>query len=88
MGDDENRYYKAVSKNRVSQIMTADFVYTSANDGTSLIRPVSARAETWFKDNNIMKKVIDNTEDFYVIKSVDGPDICKKIRDSGMDFTI
>ena len=87
MGDDENRYYKAVSKNRVSQIMTADFVYTSANDGTSLIRPVSGRAETWFKDNNIMKKVIDNTEDFYVIKSVDGPDICKKIRDSGMDFT-
>ena len=87
MGDDENRYYKAVSKNRVSQIMTADFVYTSANDGTSLIRPVSDRAETWFKDNNIMKKVIDNTEDFYVIKSVDGPDICKKIRDSGMDFT-
>ena len=67
--------------------MTCDFVYTSANDGTSLIRPVSAKAETWFKENNIMKLVIDNTEDFYVIKSVDGPDLCDRIRKNGMDFT-
>ena len=41
--------------------MTGDFVYTSANDGTSFIRPITARAETWFKENNIMKLVIDNT---------------------------
>ncbi|MAH72794.1 MAG: hypothetical protein CMK29_01700 [Porticoccaceae bacterium] len=67
--------------------MNGDFVYTSANDGTSLIRPVTARAETWFKKNNIISKVIDNTEDYYVIKSVDGPDLCQKIRESGMDFT-
>ena len=67
--------------------MTSDFVYTSANNGTSLIRPVSAKAETWFKENNIMKLVIDNTEDFYVIKSVDGPDLCDRIRKNGMDFT-
>ena len=67
--------------------MNGDFVYTSANDGTSLIRPVTARAETWFKENNIISKVIDNTEDYYVIKSVDGPDLCKKIRESCMDFT-
>tara|TARA_Y100000004_G_scaffold185768_1_gene236432 strand:- start:937 stop:1146 length:210 start_codon:yes stop_codon:yes gene_type:complete len=68
-------------------MISGDFVYTSANDGTSLIRPVSARAETWFKENNIISKVIDNTEDYYVIKSSDGPDLCQKIRESGMDFT-
>ena len=67
--------------------MTGDFVYTSANNGTSLIRPITARAETWFKENNIMKLVIDNTEDYYVIKSVDGPGLCDKIRKSGMEFT-
>lgn len=67
--------------------MSGDFTYTSANNGTSLIRPITARAETWFKENNIMKYVVDNTEDFYVIKSVDGPTICDKIRKSGMDFT-
>ena len=67
--------------------MTGDFVYTSANDGTSLIRPVSAKAETWFKENNIMKLEIDKTEDYNVIKSVEGPGLCDKIRKNGMDFT-
>ena len=30
---------------------SGDFVYTSANDGTCLIRPITAKAETWFKRN-------------------------------------
>ena len=68
-------------------MISGDFVYTSANDGTCLIRPISARAETWFKENNIISKVIDNNEDYYIIKAVDGPDLCQKIRESGMDFT-
>jgi len=68
-------------------MISGDFVYTSANDGTCYIRPITARAETWFKENNIISKVVDNTEDFYIIKAVDGPDLCQKIRESGMDFT-
>tara|TARA_Y100001958_G_C20989638_1_gene377678 strand:+ start:398 stop:607 length:210 start_codon:yes stop_codon:yes gene_type:complete len=65
----------------------ADFVYTSANDGTCLIRPLTARAETFWKENNLISKVIDNNEDYYIIKAVDGPGICSKIRESGMDFS-
>ena len=65
-----------------------DFVYTSKNDGTAFIRPITARAETFWKENEFARKyVIDNTEDYYIIKSVNGPELCTKIRDSGMDFT-
>ena len=66
---------------------SGDFVYTSANDGTCLIRPISARAETFWKENNFISKVIDNTEDYYIIKAVDGPNLCQKIRESGLNFT-
>tara|TARA_B100002019_G_scaffold219516_1_gene192176 strand:+ start:252 stop:461 length:210 start_codon:yes stop_codon:yes gene_type:complete len=68
-------------------MMNADFVYTSANDGTCLIRPLTAKAETFWKENNLISKVIDNNEDYYIIKAVDGPDICSKIRESGMNFS-
>ena len=67
--------------------MTKDFVYTSANDGTCLIRPLSARAEVFWQSNNLYSYVVDNTSDYYVIKAVDGPTICQKIRESGMNFT-
>ena len=39
-----------------------DFVCTSANDGTHLFRPVSARAHTFWQSQNYNKFVIDNTE--------------------------
>lgn len=64
-----------------------DFVYTSKNDGTCFIRPITARAEVFWQSNNFFKYVIDNTEDYYIIKAVDGPTICDSIRQNGMDFT-
>ena len=68
--------------------MIKDFVYTSANDGTCLIRPISARAETFWKENNFTQKyVIDNTEDYYIVKSVNSEIICNAIREADMDFT-
>ena len=48
-----------------------DFVCTSANDGTHYFRPITARAEVFWKENNFTQKyVIDNTEDYYIVKSV------------------
>ena len=41
--------------------MIGDFVCTSANDGTHLFRPVSARAHTFWQSQNYNKFVIDNT---------------------------
>ena len=65
-----------------------DFVCTSANDGTHYFRPVTARAETFWKENNFTQKyVIDNTEDYYIVKSVDSEKICNAIRENNMDFT-
>ena len=65
-----------------------DFVCTSANDGTHYFRPVTARAETFWKENNFTQKyVIDNTEDYYIVKSVNSEIICNAIRENNMDFT-
>ena len=42
--------------------MIGDFICSSANDGTHYFRPVSARAEVFWKENNFTQKyVIDNT---------------------------
>ena len=49
--------------------MIGDFVCTSANDGTHLFRPVSARAHTFWQAQNYNKFVIDNTED-YLLENV------------------
>lgn len=65
----------------------SDFVCTSANDGTHLFRPVSARAHTFWQSENLNRFVIDNNEDFYIVKSVDSQQICQKIRENSMDFT-
>ena len=46
-----------------------DFVCTSGNDGTTLFRPVSARGHTFWQEQNFNKLVIDNNEDFYIVKS-------------------
>ena len=51
--------------------MVNDFVCTSANDGTHLFRPVSAKAHTFWQNQNFNKFVIDNNEDYYIVKSVD-----------------
>ena len=67
--------------------MNADFVCTSANDGTHLFRPVSARGHTFWQTQNYNKYVIDNTEDYYIVKSVDSEKICNEIRQNCMDFT-
>lgn len=68
--------------------MIGDFVCTSANDGTHLFRPVTARAETFWKDQDFTKKfVVDNTEDYYVVKSENSGVICDAIRKADMDFT-
>jgi predicted transcriptional regulator len=67
--------------------MTKDFVCTSANDGTHLIRPITARAEVFWQSKGFFKYVIDNNADFYIIKSVDSEKICNEIRQNNMDFT-
>ena len=67
--------------------MNADFVCTSANDGTHLFRPVSARGILSGRMTNFNRSVIDNNEDYYIVKSVDSKTICDKIRNNNMDFT-
>ena len=67
--------------------MNADFVCTSANDGTHLFRPVSARGHTFWQAEGLNRFVIDNTEDYYIVNSVDSKTICYKIRNNNMDFT-
>ena len=67
--------------------MSGDFVCTSANDGTTYFRPVSARGHTFWQEQNLNKFVIDNNEDFYIVKSVDSQEICDKIRKPDLDFT-
>ena len=68
-------------------MMVNDFVCTSANDGTHLFRPVSAKAHTFWQNQNFNKFVIDNTEDYYIVKSVNSKKICDEIRKNNMDFT-
>ena len=48
--------------------MIGDFVCTSANDGTHLFRPVSARGHTFWQKQNFNRFVIDNNEDYYIVK--------------------
>ena len=67
--------------------MIGDFVCTSANDGTHLFRPVSARGQTFWQQQNFNRLVIDNNEEYYIVKSVDSGTICEKIRQNNMDFT-
>ena len=67
--------------------MSGDFVCTSANDGTHLFRPVSARAHTFWQSQNMNKFVIYNTEEFYIVKSVDSEKICNEIIQNNMDFS-
>ena len=50
-------------------MINGDFVCTSANDGTTLFRPVSARGHTFWQTQNYNQYVIDNTEDYYIVKS-------------------
>ena len=64
-----------------------DFVCTSANDGTHLFRPITARAHTFWQQEDFNRFVIDNNEDYYIVKSVDSKEICTKIRANSMDFT-
>jgi hypothetical protein len=64
----------------------ADFHLTSANDGTTLIRPVSARAEVFWKENNFFKYVVDNEAEHYVILDKNRQKICDEIRNNDMDF--
>ena len=36
---------------------------------------------------DVNQYVVDNNEDFYIIKSVDSEKICNEIREAGLDFT-
>jgi|TARA_B100001113_G_scaffold88675_1_gene70871 hypothetical protein len=67
--------------------MIGDFVCTSANDGTHFFRPVSAKAHTFWQDKGFNKYVIDNNEDYYIVKSVDSQKICDEIRKNNFNFT-
>ena len=64
-----------------------DFVCSSPNDGTHYFRPVTARAQTFWQKQNYNRFVVDNTEDYYIVKSVDSEKICNEIRQNNMDFT-
>ena len=68
-------------------MISGDFVCTSANDGTHLFRPVSARGYTFWQKQNFNKFVIDNNEDYYIVKSVDSQKICDEIRKNNFSFT-
>ena len=65
-----------------------DFQLTSANDGTFLIRPVSARAQVWWTDTRMAERfVVDNTQiDFAVILSENQKKACDEIRQNNFDF--
>jgi hypothetical protein len=52
-----------------------------------LFRPVSARGHTFWQKQNFNKFVIDNNEEFYIVKSVNSKEICDKIREADLDFT-
>ena len=65
-----------------------DFVCTNANDGTTLFEPVSGSEDILSELNTrlLNQYVIDNTEDYYIVKSVDSEKICNEIRQNCMDF--
>ena len=67
--------------------MIGDFVCTSANDGTTYFRPITARAHTLWQKMGWINYVIDNNEDYYIVKSVNSQKICDEIRKNNMDFT-
>ena len=67
--------------------MSGDFICTSKNDGTHYFRPITARAQTLWQQKGFSKYVIDNNEDYYIVKSVDSQKICNEIRKNNMDFT-
>ena len=46
-----------------------DFVCTSANDGTHLFRPITARAQTLWQEKGFNNFVVDNNEDYYIVKN-------------------
>ena len=64
-----------------------DFVCTSANDGTTYFRPITARAHTLWQEKGFINYVIDNNEDYYIVKSVDSQKICDEIRKNNFSFT-
>ena len=68
-------------------MVNGDFVCTSANDGTHLFRPVSAKGHTFWMSNNMNKYVVDNNSEYYIVKSVDAKVICDEIREAGLDFS-
>lgn len=68
-------------------MINGDIVCTSANDGTHLFRPVSAKAQTFWINENMNKYVIDNNSEYYIVKSVDAEVVCNEIRKAGLDFT-
>ncbi len=55
--------------------MNGDFVCTSANDGTHYFRPITARAHTLWQEKGFNNYVIDNNEDYYIVKSVNSQKI-------------
>jgi len=68
-------------------MINGDFVCTSKNDGTHFFRPITARAQVFWQENNMNRFVVDNNEDYYIVKSVDSKEICDSIRNANMDFT-
>ena len=67
--------------------MIGDFVCTSKNDGTHYFRPISAKAHTLWQEKGFNRFVIDNNEDYYIVKSVDSQEICNEISKNNLDFT-
>jgi len=63
-----------------------DFHLTSNNDGTTLIRPISARGHTFWQEKNFNKFVVDNTAEHYVILTENQNKICDEIRNNDLDF--
>ena len=64
-----------------------DFHLTSNNDGTTLIRPISARGHTFWQKKNFNRFVVDNTAEHYVILTENQTKICDEIRENDMDFS-
>lgn len=65
-----------------------DFHLTSSNDGTFLIRPVSARGQVWWESGWIKKYIVDNTiNDFAIILTKNQKVVCDEIRKNNFDFS-
>ena len=78
--ENENKVDPGIKSLRVKIMSNGDFVCSSPNDGTHYFRPSDCWKQTFWISQNYNRFVIDNNEDYYIVKSVDSEKICDEIR--------